>query len=65
MAKNNESEETPEELSVLTRTAYEVIQGGWSRGTTRQKMLIDAGHNPYEVEEEVERLQKEKEKAEK
>jgi hypothetical protein len=60
MAKEETTEEAPE-MSVLTRTAYEVIQGGWSRGTTRQKLLIDAGHNPFEVEEEVSRLQKEQE----
>ena len=58
--KTAEAVESKPEMSKLTRTAYEVIQGGWSQGTTRQKLLIDAGHNPYEVEEEVERLRDEK-----
>ena len=52
-------EETPE-MSVLTRTAHEARQGGWGQGNYRKKLLIDAGHNPYEVEEEMQRLQDEK-----
>lgn len=51
----------PEEMSVLTRTAHEVLHGAWSQGKYRQRLLIDAGYNPYEVEEEAKRLQDEKE----
>jgi folylpolyglutamate synthase/dihydropteroate synthase len=65
VAKEKDAEETQPEMSVLTRTAHEVMNGGWSQGKDRQKLLIDAGHNPYEVEEEVQRLQDEKDKAEK
>jgi hypothetical protein len=69
--ENPTPEETPEEepkeeMSVLTRTAYEVIQGGWGPGGNyTRKLLVDAGHNPYEVEEEVQRLRDEKAAAEK
>lgn len=56
-----EVEEPKEEMSTLTRVAHEALHGGWSQGKYRQKLLIDAGHNPYEVEEEMKRLQDEKE----
>lgn len=56
-----QAQEQPEQMSVLTRTAYETIQGGWGPGGNyTRRLLIDAGHNPYEVEEEVKRLRDEK-----
>jgi CW_7 repeat len=54
-------EDPPEEMSNLTRTAHEVLHGAWSQGKYRQKLLIDAGYNPYEVQEEADRLKAEKE----
>ena len=57
------TEETPTlsdaEDSTLTRTAKEVINGGWSQGQERRKLLSDAGHDPDEVEAEVTRLRNE------
>jgi len=57
-------EDQPEEMSDLTRVAHEVLHGAWSEGKYRQKLLIDAGYNPYEVQEEADRLRDEKSQTE-
>ncbi|MBG9985043.1 CHAP domain-containing protein [Aerococcaceae bacterium DSM 111022] len=55
LSKSNDKQ-TPIHTSTVTEIAREVIAGKWDNGGQRLKLLMAAGHDPAEVQREVNRL---------